>query len=86
VPEDYWKRLGILGKAILIQILRPESSNGGAGRSSLGLEKGERGGMARKGPIQIVRSLERFVARRPGFCLAAALSVGIALGWWMKRQ
>jgi len=69
----------------MIQIARPESSNDGPGRSSLGLENGEHVGMARKGPSPIVRAIERFVARRPGFCLGAALSAGIALGWWVKR-
>jgi len=40
--------------------------------------------MARKGLSQSVQSIERFVAQRPAFCLGAALSVGIALGWWVK--
>jgi ElaB/YqjD/DUF883 family membrane-anchored ribosome-binding protein len=70
----------------MIQIARPESLNDGAGRSSLGLENGESADMARKGASQIVRAIERFVAQRPGFCIGAALSVGIALGWWVKRQ
>jgi hypothetical protein len=70
----------------MIQIARRESSNGGAGRSSLGLENGERVDMARQGALQIARTIERFIAHRPGFCLGAALSVGIAFGWWVKRQ
>lgn len=70
----------------MIQIARYESSNGGTGRSALGLDSGERVAMARKEPSRIVRAIERFVAQRPGFCLGTALSVGIALGWWVKRQ
>ncbi len=69
----------------MIQISRPESSNDGTGRSSLGLKHGECADMGRQGPAQIVRYLERFVAQRPGFCLGAALAVGIALGWRVKR-
>jgi hypothetical protein len=70
----------------MIQIARPESSNDGTGRSSLGLENGEFVDMARMGPSPIVRAIERFVAQRPGFGLGAALSLGIALGWWAKRR
>ena len=69
----------------MIQIQRYESSNNGAGRSSLGLDGGKRVAMARKEPSRIARAVDRFVAQRPGFCLATALSVGIALGWWVKR-
>ena len=70
----------------MIQIPRPELLNNGPGRIRFGLENGDSVGMARKGPAQIVREIERFVARWPGFCLGAALSVGLALGWWVKRQ
>ena len=34
---------------------------------------------AQKEPSQSVQFIERFVAKRPGFCLGAALSVGIAV-------
>ena len=69
----------------MIQITHLESSNNGTGRAALGLDRGELLGMARKEPSRIVRAVKRFVAQRPGFCLGAALSVGIALGWWVKR-
>ena len=70
----------------MIQITQPESSNNGAGQSSPGLDQGEFAAIARKRPSRIVRAIDRFVAQRPGFCLGAALSVGIALGWWVKRR
>jgi len=69
----------------MIQIARHESSSDGTGRSSLGPGNDECVDMARKRPSRIVRAIERFVAHRPGLCLGAALSVGIALGWWVKR-
>ena len=70
----------------MIQIPRPELSNNGPGRSWFGLENGEAVDLARQKTSQIVREIEQFVARRPAICLGAALSVGIALGWWVKRQ
>jgi ElaB/YqjD/DUF883 family membrane-anchored ribosome-binding protein len=70
----------------MIQTPRPELSNDGSGRSTLGLKPGETVGRARQGAVQVVRAIEQFVARRPGLCLGAALSLGIALGWWMKRR
>ena len=69
----------------MIRIARHESSKNGHRPSSLGLNSGEWGNAARKGLSQSVQSIERFVARRPGFCLGTALSFGIALGWWVKR-
>ena len=69
----------------MIRIARHESSKNGPGRSSIGLNSGEWADVARKGLSQSAQSIERFVAQRPGFCLGAALSVGIALGWWVKR-
>jgi hypothetical protein len=69
----------------MIRLARPELSKDAPGRSSLGLDSAEWANAARKGLSQSVQSIERFVARRPGFCLGAALSVGIALGWWVKR-
>src|SRR5512141_1524074 len=86
VRKDYWEQLVILGQATMIRITRPESSKDDPGRSSPGLHSGQRVDMARKGRSPSVRSIERFVARRPGFCLGAALSAGIALGWWVKRS
>jgi hypothetical protein len=70
----------------MIRIAHHESSKNGPGRSSLELKRVEWVDIARKGLSQSVQSIERFVAQRPRFCLAAALSVGIALGWWVKRS
>ena len=69
----------------MIRIQRNESANGGADRSALGPDRGARSAPARKTPSRIIRAVERFVAQRPGLCLGAALSVGIVLGWWVKR-
>ncbi len=70
----------------MIRIARHESSKNGPSRFSLGLNRGKWVDMARTGLSQSVQSIERFVAQRPGLCLGAALSVGIALGWWVKRS
>ena len=70
----------------MIRIALHESSKNDAGRHSLGLNNGEWVGMGRTGQSQSVQSIERFVGQRPGLCLGAALSVGIALGWWVKRS
>jgi ElaB/YqjD/DUF883 family membrane-anchored ribosome-binding protein len=32
------------------------------------------------------RAVEAFVAAHPAACLAAAVSMGILFGWWVKRQ
>ena len=74
------------GKTVMIRIARLESATDGPGRSSIGLNSGEWADVARKGLSQSARSIERFVAQRPGFCLGAALSAGITLGWWVKRR
>ena len=76
---------GYLGNAVMIRIARLDSSTIGPVRSSNGLNIGEWADVARKGLSQSAQSIERFVAQRPGFCLGAALSVGIAIGWWVKR-
>jgi hypothetical protein len=70
----------------MIRIARPESSKDAPGRSSLGLNSDDWVDMARNGLSQSVQSVERFVARRPGLCLGAALFIGVALGWWVKRS
>ena len=70
----------------MIQMAPPESSNNGTGQSLPGLDHGEFVDVAQERPSRVVRAIERFVAQRPGFCLGAALAVGIALGWWVKRQ
>jgi hypothetical protein len=70
----------------MIRITRRESATNGLGRSSIGLNRGHWTDVPRKGLSQSARSIERFVAGRPRFCLAAALSAGIALGWWVKRR
>jgi hypothetical protein len=70
----------------MISVACPESSKDDLGQSSNGLDRGEGVDVARKRPSRIVRSIVRFAAQRPGFCLGAALSAGIALGWWVKRR
>ena len=35
---------------------------------------------------QSLLDVERFIARHPATCLAAAIGAGIALGWWVKRR
>lgn len=62
----------------MIRITRLRSTANGLGRSATGVN-GER-------LSQSVRPIERFIAKRPFFCLAAALSAGITLGWWVKRR
>jgi len=32
------------------------------------------------------RSAEKFIAAHPAACLGTAVSIGILLGWWIKRQ
>jgi hypothetical protein len=32
------------------------------------------------------RRVLQFIAAHPGLCLGAALSVGMAIGWWVKRK
>ena len=70
----------------MISIACPESSKDDLGQSSNGPDHGEGVNVARKRPSRIGRSIARFAAQRPGFCLGAALSAGIALGWWVKRR
>jgi ElaB/YqjD/DUF883 family membrane-anchored ribosome-binding protein len=70
----------------MIRIARHESSKNGCGRSSIGSNRAECVDNAQEKPSQSVQFIERFVAQRPGFCLGVALSVGIALGWCVKRS
>ncbi len=70
----------------MIQITRLEPSHNGAGQSPPELDQVEIVAIARKQPSRIAAAIDRFLAQRPGFCLGAALSVGIALGWWVKRR
>ncbi len=69
----------------MIRSARPEPSNDEPARSSRGLNRDERVGAAQNGLSRSVQWTERLVARRPGISLGAALSAGIALGWWIKR-
>jgi hypothetical protein len=70
----------------MIRIARHESSKNGSSRSPLGPNSAECVGNAQEEPSQRVQFMGRFVAKRPGVCLGVALSVGIALGWWVKRS
>jgi hypothetical protein len=31
-------------------------------------------------------TVEQFIAEHPGICLGAAVVMGIAVGWWVKRR
>lgn len=33
-----------------------------------------------------IKPAEEFIGEHPGACLAAALVVGVALAWWIKRR
>lgn len=70
----------------MIQNAHPESANDDPGRPSLRLEREACLGRARPGAAQMLRAFEHLVAQQPGICLGAALSLGIALGWWVKRS
>ena len=70
----------------MIRTAQLESANNGPSRSSLGLDSGKWAAMVRKALSQHVQSIERFVAQRPGVSLGVALSLGMGLGWWVKRQ
>jgi hypothetical protein len=70
----------------MIRIAHHESSKNGSGRSSIGPNRAECVDKAQEEPSRSVQFIERLVAKRPGFCLGAALSIGIALGWWVKRS
>jgi hypothetical protein len=69
----------------MIRISRIEPLIKGPDRSSIGQSRGQWTDVVRKGLSQSVQSIERLVIRWPSFCLGAALSAGIALGWWVKR-
>ena len=69
----------------MISIACPASSKDDVGESSLKLNRGVWGDAGRKVLSKSARAIERFVVQKPGYCLGTALSVGIALGWWVKR-
>jgi hypothetical protein len=69
----------------MIGIARDVSATRGPSRSSTGPGSRTWADLGQTGLSQGVRLLERFIGRRPCFCLGAALSAGIALGWWVKR-
>jgi hypothetical protein len=69
----------------MIRIARHEPSKNEPSQSSLEPNSGGWVDMATRGLSQSVHSIERFVAQQPAFCLGAALSVGVVLGWWAKR-
>jgi hypothetical protein len=70
----------------MISIACPASSKDDVGESSLTLNHGVWGDASRKALSKSARAIERFVVQQPGYCLGAALSAGIALGWWVKRR
>ncbi len=70
----------------MIKSTHPESTNEWGGPAPLRSEFGNFGELARKDPAAMVRAFERFVADQPGLCLGVAVTTGIFLGWWVKRQ
>jgi hypothetical protein len=70
----------------MIRTARLESTTNGLGRSSVELNSGQLDDVARQELSQSARSIERFIAERPCFCLGAALFTGLTLGWWVKRR
>ena len=69
----------------MISIAYPAPSEDDVGDSSLTLNRGMWGDAGRKVLSKSARAIERFAVQEPGYCLGAALSIGIALGWWVKR-
>jgi hypothetical protein len=69
----------------MIRIACPASSKDDVGESSLKFNHGVWGDAGRKVLSKSALAIERFAVQEPGYCLGAALSIGIALGWWVKR-
>ncbi len=69
----------------MISIAGPAPSKDDVGESSLKRNRGRWGDAGRKVLSKSARAIERLAGQKPGYCLAAALSLGIALGWWVKR-
>lgn len=70
----------------MIRTAQHESANNDFRQSSLGIEGGTWVAKIRKALSLNLQSIERFVAQRPGVSLGAAISLGMGLGWWVKRQ
>lgn len=70
----------------MISIACPAPSKDDVGESPLKLNRGMWGDAGRKVLSKSARAIERLAVQKPGYCLGAALSVGIALGWWVKRR
>lgn len=69
----------------MISIECPAPSKDDVGESSLKLNRGMWGGTGRKVLSKSARAIEEFAVQKPGYFLAAALSLGIAIGWGVKR-
>jgi hypothetical protein len=63
----------------------PTPSQDDVGETSLQLSRGTWGNAGREILFQSAQAIERWACQEPGYCLGAALSIGIALGWWVKR-
>ena len=84
--ETFLGRTRILQQTIMIQIERPKASNNGASQSSPGLDNGEVIGTTRKGSV--ADGTRNRAVRGPAarFLPGGGMSVGVALGWWVKRR
>ena len=69
----------------MISIACPASSKDDVGETSLTLNQSVWGDAGRKVLSKSARAIERFAVQEPGYCLGAALAIGITLGWWVKR-
>ena len=69
----------------MISIACPASSKDGISESLPELNHGVWGDAGRKVVSKSALAIERFAVQEPGYCLGAALSIGIALGWLVKR-
>ena len=70
----------------MIKTAHPESTNDRVDPAPLRFEFRNFGELVRKAPVAMVRAFERLVAGQPEICLGAAVTAGIFLGWWVKRQ
>ena len=70
----------------MISIVGTAPSKDDVGESSLKLNRGKWGDAGRKVLSKSARAIERLAVQEPGYCLAAAIFLGIAFGWWVKRR
>lgn len=69
----------------LQELLMPHDSPGSLYRPQ-SMEQSEMADQALKQLNQARHAAERFIAERPIICLAAALTLGVLIGWYVKRK